>query len=64
LIYPHTFTITGIQTTTLVVSNSLSGAITASCNVDVETYWCLDLDGDGQTDCDGDCDDNNPAIYS
>jgi len=32
-------------------------------NVDNDTDDCVDMDGDGHTTCDDDCDDTNPSVY-
>ncbi len=36
---------------------------TATCTLDDSGCTCDDLDGDGVTTCDGDCNDNDPSIY-
>lgn len=62
-VYTSTYSATGTYTVTLIVSNDLSGStLTGSCS-DTLTI-CEDKDGDGVSTCDGDCDDNNPDIYS
>ena len=51
----------GAHLLTLTVTDA-RGAIDV-CAVHVDVEGCLDLDVDGFTTCDGDCDDANPAAY-
>jgi hypothetical protein len=39
------------------------GEVFADYAADAALYQCVDLDGDGVTNCDGDCDDNDPGNY-